>query len=195
MTAVLSLGSGMAELFPDRLKLDAGEIRTKDFQKPRSITGQALGWIRSRATNEIRAALELEDTGFDILNVISGAWARAIVLAEYADPEIHPPGKTEIVHLSEHSLPLKADMIVTARIAGIGETEVPLVLDVVLGLKAAALSIRSGRIIAVRLGEVTVSVTISAADMKLLSGPKDNTLHLGSTIELGEGIAIADYLA
>lgn len=194
MTSASSVGSEIVKLLPGRLKLNAGEIKSKDSEKPKSITGQALGWVRSRATNEIKSALELEETGLDILNAMSGAWARAIVLAEYADEDIHPPDVTEIVHLTEHSMALTADLIVTIRIAGVGETEVPLLLKVTLGLKAVALSIRSGKIIAVNLGEITVNAALSSGDTQLHLDLPEQTIHLGSKIEFAEGIDIAKYL-
>lgn len=190
MTNASFPGSEIVKLLPDRLKLNAGEISSKDFAEPKSITGQALGFVRTMATEEIKSALALEETGLDILDTISGVWARAIVLAEFANEEIHPRDVTEIVHLTEHTMPLTADLIVTIRIAGVGETEVPLLLEVTLGLKSVALSIRSGKIIAVSFGEATAIVALSAGGVQLHRDMTEKNIQLGPTKHFAQGVSI-----
>ena len=190
MTTLSFVGSEVAELLPTRLKFKVDGIQSRDFEEPKSLTGQALGLVRTMVMEEISASFDTEETGSAIIDAISGVWARLIVLREYADPDIHPPGITETVYLSEHELPLSAEIIVELDLKNIGAIEVVFDLRLTFGIKGAALYINSGKIMAISLGEIEGIVTITLEDMQLHSFQPLKPLDLGGRIEFVNGIQL-----
>lgn len=190
MNSTPSIGPAIVTLLPERIEFNAGEFKLRDVDPPQSLTGRAMDFVRTTAMEQIRSSLELGETSLEILDVVSEVWARAIALREYADPEIHPPGHTEIVHLTEHTITLTADLIVHVRVAGVIEAPVNLLLEVKLGLKAVALSIRSGEIIGAGLGEATGVTVVSFKGLQLHPDLPKQVVHLGPQIAFAKGVPI-----
>ena len=190
MASTSSIGSAIVTLLPERIEFDAGDLERRDVDPPQSLAGQAMDFVRTTAMEQIRSSLELGETGLEILDAVSDVWARAIVLREYADPEIHPPDRTETVHLTEHSITLTGDLIVQVRIAGVIEAPVNLLLEVKLSLKAVALSIRSGEIVAAGLGEATGVAALSFEGLQLHPDLPEQAVQLGPQIDFAKGVPI-----
>jgi hypothetical protein len=121
--------------------------------------------------------LEVEDAvakglaNIPISKILVEAWLSATQFRAYADPKVHPPGETSVATLAKHSIRSPHKLAVELLVNGTKTSTLVLELMLQFDLEAAHLRIRDGRIRALSLGRVAVSLTLKHAskDLKRIS--------------------------
>ena len=90
----------LADLLPARLDRAAEQAR-EALCADEEVGRMSLAWdyVGSQLEVALKSALDC-----DALEVLAKGWANAQLLAEYADPEKHPPGERAVVELGAHDV-------------------------------------------------------------------------------------------
>jgi len=176
----------------------SGEITVKGFpQALGGTSGQKLQGELSKAkktsawpfigTGGQAAVLGLLD--LDFMNVLTAAWNKYRVLAEFTDPARHPANETNEVALDDHSMSMTYQPAIDITVNGIKRGSIPFTLLITLKLEAIILSIRAGRIQAFRSGACSGHVTLDLDGAEIVSHELAK-VDLPGLFDLGTGIPI-----
>ncbi len=176
----------------------SGEITVKGFpQALGGTSGQRLQGELSKAkktsawpfigTRGQSAVLELLD--LDFMNVLTAAWNKYRVLAEFSDPARHPANETNEVALDDHSMSMTYRPAIEITVDGIKRGSIEFTLAIALKLKAVILVIRDGRIMAVRSGSCAGNVTLDLDGAEIVNHDLAE-VDLPGFLELGQGLRI-----
>ena len=131
-------------------------------------SGGAIAAVRRRISRGVSEAAwpaafqEVMRTTDDLLDiavpeVFRSAWTAAGVLREYADPAKHPPTESTIVPLISHTIKSVHQPYIELLVADQPVGRVDFEIDLEFTLKGALLTIRGGKIVAIRVGSCEAS--------------------------------------
>ena len=128
----------------------------------------------------------------ELSTILAGAWLKTEMLRDYRDKSLANPTETMTVALSEHTIqsthrPSIDILVNNTRVDGLA-----LEIGVEMVFEGLALTIRNGRVMAIRPGNCTCSGRISCKDITLLES-KDTPVALPGLWSLGEGIVIPGH--
>lgn len=123
-------------------------------------------------------------------DVMAQAWSKNKSLQEYRDFEKHPPEKTALVPLVEHSLKTShtPSMEITMFEKTLGTLELKIDADFLI--KGAILEISNGRIMKINLSEIECKGKLQLMGVPFLE--KKSSLKIPGVFDLKEGVAIRD---
>ena len=121
--------------------------------------------------------------------IATTAWSKRGEIRKYGDPKAYPPNVTHEVSLYEHKLEHSIRPSVTVSYAGREIIKIVFVGTATLTFDGAMLVIRGGRLRAVRLGDVTAEVALSAEGAELVT-KQLKQWKLRSELVLGNGVTI-----
>ena len=159
----------------------------------------AVGGKLSRLTGEGREAANdaLAATAAGLLDVDLGdvliyAWRTQERLADAARETLRAPGRKEIVQLASHQVTSTHNPAVDLLVDGVRVHTFHFQLNLVLTIEVAAVIVQSGRLVAVKAGDGSVSGTLTlkmpGGDATLLHQERQIDLHL--IIRVGNGIPL-----
>ena len=159
----------------------------------------AVGGKLSRLTGEGREAANdaLAATAAGLLDVDLGdvliyAWRTQERLADAARETLRAPGRKEIVQLASHQVTSTHNPAVDLLADGVRVHTFHFQLNLVLTIEVAAVIVQSGRLVAVKAGDGSVSGTLTlkmpGGDATLLHQEHQIDLHL--VIRVGNGIPL-----
>lgn len=147
----------LGDLVPDQLDSMAERVQTKlcDNQE---IGGMKLAWdfIGSELQNALKSVLDC-----DLIEVLGGAWAKAAPLAEFADPDKHPPGERSVVELGEHDVSRELNPVIAVTIGSCPCVEFNFTLAFAAHVGGVRLAMVDGHIVGGDLGELWASGQLS----------------------------------
>ena len=123
-------------------------------------------------------------------DVLAEAWSKNKSLQEYRNSEKHPPEKTALVPLVEHSLKTShaPSMEITMFERTLGTLELKIDADFLI--KGAILEISGGRIMKIHLSEIEGKGKLQFLGVPFLE--KKSSLKIPGVFDLKEGVAIRD---
>lgn len=125
----------------------------------------------------------------DLRAILVSAWSQSNELAKFLDPEKYPPGETQIVSLTEHTLTSTHQPVLKPYInkVALGQIKFNVLLE--LTLKGANLKIQDGKIMEATLGSCQGHGSVKYEDYALIEKELQE-LTLPGTIKLGDGIPL-----
>jgi hypothetical protein len=166
------------ELFsPDDLGTTASMASAEDPEAVGTLVDSLLENARERLLD------------ISLVDVLLGGWVKLRALQKYATGDNLLSEKTHEHKLSEHQVSSKHKPHIRLYVYEQLVCDVPLELELSLVLARANLSIRQGRIIAVKISGCVASATLRCHGKELLS-EKSEELEFPGEIKLGRGIAI-----
>ena len=150
-------GVPLSALLPDRLDEMAHRVRTR-LCEDEQVGGMKLAWdfIGKELGNALKSALDR-----DLFEILGGTWAKAGALADFADPDKHPPGERSVIELSQHEVGRELHPVVAVTIASCPCVELNFTFAVTAHIGGVRLSILNGHIIGGDLGEAWASAQLS----------------------------------
>ena len=147
----------VSALLPERLDSLAEQVRTR-LCEDEQVGGMKLAWdyIGRELSDTLRSVLDC-----DLLDILARAWAEAAALAEFADPQKHPPGERSVVELGEHEFSRELRPVVAVTIGSCPCVELEFVLALSAHVGGVRLSIVDGHIVGGDLGELWAGAQLS----------------------------------
>jgi hypothetical protein len=147
----------LGSLIPERLDSVAERVRTK-LGDNQEIGGMKLAWdfIGDQLLDALKSVLDC-----DLLEVLGGAWAKAAPLADFADPDKHPPGERSVVEIGEHDVSRELNPVIAVTIGSCPCVELSFTLALSAHVGGVRLSIVDGHIVGGDLGELWASAQLS----------------------------------
>lgn len=121
--------------------------------------------------------------------VISGAWNKQQDLRKYCDQSKYRPNETIKLALIEHKIRSNHTPRIDFMVNGVKTGELKFDVKLTLMLEGLELSIKAGRIKALRIGTCKAAGEILLEGMRIAK-QSSKKFELGDEISLGEGIAI-----
>lgn len=121
--------------------------------------------------------------------VVAGAWNKHQELVKYCDSSKYRPNETVKLALVGHKIRSNHKPRVDFVVNGVKTGELKFDVNLTLSLEGLELSIRAGRIMAVRIGTCKAAGEILLEGMRIAE-QSSKKFELGDEISLGEGIAI-----
>jgi hypothetical protein len=192
-----------------------GILTFNDFFEMNEVAGKSEQFFNSQAFQNVKQKLTEEAKGvklskgfqegmFNLMldklvelleinipkDVLAEAWSKHKSLQEYRDGEKHPPEKTALVPLVEHSL--KTSHAPSMEVTMFERTLGTLVLQIEAKflIKGVILEISNARIMKLRLSEIDGNIKLQFLGVPFLE--KKTTLKLPGVFDLKEGVAIRD---
>jgi hypothetical protein len=162
------------------LRLDGGSMRERLAEAAKACLEldmkQRIGavltphfWGALGAEVEDAASTALAD--IPISRILVEAWLEARELRTYADPARHPPGEPSVATLAKHSVTTRHTIDVDLLVDGTKTSTITLDVELQFDLDAVHLRILDGRVRALDLGKVEVSVAVDCAGKELKRFP------------------------
>jgi hypothetical protein len=164
----------VADLLPERL--DGIEERIKDrLCEDPGVGGSKLAWglIGSEVEGALKSVL-----GCDLLEVLGKAWATMRALQAYADPALHAPGETAVVHLGERDIERDLHPVITVTIGDCPPMELRFAVTLCAHLSGLALSLNCPFLTGGSAGDAQVSASLSYGEIKLVKPQESRKLAL-----------------
>jgi hypothetical protein len=180
-------GLRVADLLPDRLDGAAEEAR-KSLCGNEEIGRMSLAWgyIGDQLEGALHSALDC-----DLLELFGKGWASAKLLADYADPEKHPPGERSVVELGAHDFGRDLHPIVAVTIGSCPCIELKFTFAVTAHFGGLRLTIGDGHILAGATGDAWTSAQLSYNGVPLHEAAESRKLALPGQFSFASpGIAI-----
>ena len=138
------------------------------------VGGMKLAWdfIGSQLHDALKSVLDC-----DVLEVLGGAWAKAVPLAEFADPAKHPPGERSVVELGEHDLTRELNPVIAVTIGPCPCVELTFKFVLSAHVGGVRLAIVDGHLVGGDLGELWASGQLSYQDLPL--HPEQESARIG----------------
>ena len=144
--------------------------------------------VMSSLSDENRLAEALD---CDLIELLADGWARAPLLAEFADPDRHPPGERWSIALGEHELGRDLRPVVAVTIGSCPCVELAFDLALTAHFGGVQLTVADGRIVGGSLGEAWASAELSYQGVPLHEAAESRRVALPAAFEFaGPGIAI-----
>lgn len=155
---------------------EAGEVQAAErFAHDVSIAGAAV--------SAVSQALD-----FEVSDVVVWAWKTRSSLLDAARETHAAPGLVRDVTVKTYALPWDYEMHLDVLINGTRSATVKFVLSIALEITALAVTIQSGRLMALTSGRCKASAVLEAEGRTLAE--RQVALDLPAEIEVGEGIAL-----
>lgn len=147
----------LSALIPDRLDSVAERVKAR-MCDDKQIGGMKLAWkyIGGELQNALKSVLDC-----DLLEVLGVAWAKADALADFADPDKHPPGERSVVEFGEHDVSRELHPVIAVTIGSCPCVELKFTLALAAHVGGVRLSIVDGHIVGGDLGELWASGQLS----------------------------------
>ncbi|WP_248959669.1 hypothetical protein [Sphaerisporangium perillae] len=126
--------------------------------------------------------------GIDLGAVLLGGWQRYRELALAARRSVEQPGSTEMVRLAGHTITSKHAPYVDVYVEGQHVARVDFGIDLEFDVVLLQASIRNGRLMSLRAGDCTASITWSVEGFPVAQNTARLTMPL--QLRLGEGIPL-----
>ncbi|MER5622656.1 hypothetical protein ABT061_16595 [Streptosporangium sp. NPDC002544] len=195
MTVHIETEPGTADLllFADPRNAAAELSRALDARR----TLERAGDGPQRAGSAFRDALNgrVADAGGELLRgielgtVLLGGWLQYRELGLAARRSVEQPGSTEIVRLAGHTITSKHAPYVDVYIEGQYVARVGFGIDLEFGVGLLQASIRNGRLMSLRAGDCTASITWSVEGFPVAQNTARLTMPL--QLRLGDGILLS----
>ena len=147
----------LKDLLPERLDGLSGRVRGHLSESDQAECAK-VAW--NSVGPQLKAALE-QALDCDLMPVIAKAWKSSQLLAQYGDPEKHPPGERSVVELCGHELTRELKPVLTVTVGPCPPIELQLTLAVSASFDGVRLVIVDGHIIGGDLGTATASAQLS----------------------------------
>jgi hypothetical protein len=177
----------LAALLPERLDGLAEQARGAMCQDEQ-IDRLSLAWdyVGSQLEDSLKSALDC-----DLLELAAKGWATSKSLAEFSDPEKHPPGERSVVELGEHEWSKDVYPVISVTIASCPCVDLKFTFTVTGHFGGIKLAIADAHIIGGSLGDAWVSGQLSYGDVPLHQAADSRRLPLSGEFELkAPGIAL-----
>ncbi|MFF5109542.1 hypothetical protein [Streptosporangium sp. NPDC000509] len=194
MTVHIETEPGTADLllFPDPGNATAELSRALDTHR----TLERVEDGPQRAGSAFRGALNgrVADAGGELLRgielgtVLLGGWLQYRELGLAARRSVEQPGSTEIVRLDGHTITSKHAPYVDVYIEGQYVARIGFGIDLEFGVGLLQASIRNGRLMSLRAGDCTASITWSVEGFPVAQNTARLTMPL--QLRLGDGIRL-----
>ena len=180
----------LAELARDRIDEIAKDQTLAPLQEKLKSKMKGLKWEQfvPRLLKEAEKLLDIQ-----LIDTLTPAWSKFEELQQYADPQQHPPGQDEQVHLLEHRIESKHAPSMEIVLKSLGNLSMgTLTLDVCLTiiLKGAVLTIRDGLIKQAAIGNCEAGCSVSLAGCNLVEHQRQ-IADLPDGFSLGEGVPLS----
>jgi hypothetical protein len=147
----------LSALIPARLESIADRVKAR-MCDDEQIGGMKLAWdfIGGELQNALKAVLDC-----DLIEILGGVWAKAAPLAEFADPNKHPPGERSVVDLGEHDVSRELNPVVAVTIGSCPCVELNFTFALTAHVGGVRLAIVDGHLVGGDLGELWASGQLS----------------------------------
>ena len=166
-------GIRVADLLPERLALGASVQEAMRDDPEAGGANLPWGLIGDQAEEALRGLLDC-----DLLELLAKAWLQAKALQAYADPAKYPPGETSIVPLAEHRFVREIHPALEVTLSGCPPVPLRFTIALAARFKGLSLSIRDGHIIALAVGEASVSAQLKYGAVKLTDEKQSKIVQL-----------------
>ena len=180
-------GVKLSDLLPDNLER-AGETGIEKLRARDDIGSLNVAWnlVGGQLEGALHNALDC-----DVVEVAAECWAKANLLAEYADPERHPPGERSVIEIGGRDLTRELDPVIVVNVAGCPPFELRFTVALTLHYGGVKLVISDGRIREGSLGDAWVSAQLRYGEIPLQSLAESKKLPLSGPFMLpGDGVKI-----
>jgi hypothetical protein len=118
----------------------------------------SLAWdyVGSQLEGALKSALDC-----DALELLAKGWANVQLLAEYADPEKHPPGERSVVELGAHDVSREVHPVVAVTIGSCPCVELKFTFAVTGHFGGLKLAILDGHITGTSIGDAWLTAQLS----------------------------------
>ncbi|MBA2466193.1 MAG: hypothetical protein H0V46_01130 [Sphingomonas sp.] len=176
----------LGDLLPDKLDSVAGQVRDRMCDDER-IGGMKLAWdfIGKQLNQALKAALDC-----DLLDVLGKTWSEFGELAEFADPDKHPPGERSVVEIGQHEIARDLHPVIAVTIAPCPCVELKFLLALTAQIGGVRLSILDGHIVGGDLGELWASAQLSYEGLPLHPAQESAKVAIPSEFAFEQGIKI-----
>jgi hypothetical protein len=177
----------LSALLPDDLE-QAGKRAAASLREREDVGCMKLAWdvVGRELESALGRALDC-----DVAGVVAECWAQSRLLAEYADPQKHPPGERSIVEIGEHEFSRDVHPVIGVTVAGCPPVELKFTFALTGHFGGVRLIVADGRISGGSLGEAWVSAELSYGGVPLHSPAESRKLALSGEFALpGEGVKI-----
>jgi hypothetical protein len=164
----------LADLLPERLEGIEKRVKDQLCEDP-GVGGSKLAWglVGSEVEKALKSVLDC-----DLLEVLGKAWATARALQAYADPALHPPGETGIVHLGEREIERELHPVISVTIGDCPPMELRFTLTLRAHLSGLAVSLRCPFVTGGTAGDAQVSASLSYGEVELVKPEESRKLAL-----------------
>ena len=181
-------GLRVADLLPDDLDAAAEQAR-RSLCDNEEIGKMSLAWdyISSQLEGALKAALDC-----DLMDLFAKGWANARLLADYSDPEKHPPGERSVVELGAHDVSRDLHPIVAVTVGSCPCIELKFTFTVAAHFGGLKLTIGDGHILGGATGDAWATAQLSYNGVPLHEAAESRKLALPGRFSFAPpGIAIA----
>lgn len=166
-------------------------VNTQAAAKVKEELSKKSKLIKWSAVQDVIFDKTVEALDIPLLTFLAPAWKKCREILEFADPEKHPAGETNLVSLAEHTVSVKHEpyLQVTYRGEPIPELKLKFTLNGELKLEGLILRIQDGRIKAIQGGAVKGKGELLLETKSILK-KEFKSYDLTGNLELGEGISL-----
>jgi hypothetical protein len=143
-------------------------------------------WVRNAVAEKTSEVLDL-----NVVDVLVEAWKKYMEIAQYADRNKYGPDETILAPLAEHTVDSQQHPYIEILLQEQPVGRVTFDLDFSITLQGFVLTIRGGVIREIQTGSGKGEVSLSLADVTLLS-KESKSIKFPGRISLGSGIPLRD---
>jgi hypothetical protein len=164
----------VADLLPRPLSLGPAMEEAARVDPELRALSAAWNLVGDQAAEKLRGLL----ADCDLFELLGKAWVEAKSLRDYADPARHPPGETAVVPLAEHSFVREIHPTLTVTLGGCAPATLRFTIALAARFRGLSLTIEDGHIIALGLGETSVSAQLKYGSVNLTDEMKSDEMEL-----------------
>ena len=177
----------LSALLPQKLDSVAERVRSR-LCEDEQARGLKLAWdfVGTQLNDALKSVLDC-----DLLDILGGVWAQAAPLADFADPDKHPPGERSLVELGAHELTRELNPVIAVTIGPCPCVELAFTFTLTANIGGVRLAIVDGHIVGGDLGELWASGELSYQGVPLHPAQESRRIELpGEFAFAPPGIAI-----
>lgn len=180
-------GLKLNALLPDNLER-AGNKAVEELQSRENIGCLKVAWdmVDGQLQKALRGALN-----YDVLELFGEAWAKARLLAEYADPSSHPPGERSVVPIGDREFSREVYPTLSVEVGSCPCVDLKFTFAVSAHFGGVELIVSDAHIRGGNLGEAWVSAQLSYNKIPLHEAAESKKIRLNGEFDFpGDGIKI-----
>lgn len=164
----------LSALLPDRLDSMADRVKSK-LCEDEQVSGMKLAWgfVGKEIFNALKSVLD-----GDLLEILAKGWAQAGALADFADPDKHPPGERSVIELGEHDVSRELHPVIAVTIGSCPCVELKFTFTITAMVGGVRLSILDGHIVGGDMGEAWASAQLSYEGVPLHSPSETRKIRI-----------------
>ena len=180
-------GVKLSALLPDNLE-EAGRRAAASLREQEDVGCEKLAW--DVVSHELEGALG-RALDCDLVTIVAEGWAQSRLLADYADPQKHPPGERSVLEFGAHDFSREVHPVLAVTVAGCSCVELRFTFALTGHFGGAQLIVSDGRIKGGSLGDAWIGAQLSYAGVPLHSEAESKKLPLSGEFTLpGDGVKI-----